>query len=140
MGPFLLGFMIAALVGITLVYNCYSKREMTEKELRQNTSSLEHNLGVLRKEFEIRIEQREADLKRAKEENKKSISTIELLQQKLTGTKEELEECKQRLEEGRFFDFDFFVSHYANLIKKRSKHEENINFFHRSRIVFNPYL
>jgi hypothetical protein len=99
MGPFLLGFMIAALVGITLVYNCYSKREMTEKKLRQNINNLEHNLSVLRKEYDIRIEQLEADLRRSKEENKKSISTIEVLQQNLTGVKADLEECKLQLED-----------------------------------------
>jgi hypothetical protein len=99
MGPFLLGFLISGLIGITLVYNCYSKREITEKKLRQNINNLEHNMEMQRQEFELRIEQAHIDLKKCKEENKKSLTTIDIMQKKMNILTEQFEECKQRLEE-----------------------------------------
>ena len=99
MGPFLLGFLIAAIVGLSLVYNCYNKREQTERKLKQNISNLEHNLRVLQKENELRIEQLTVDLKKAKDENRKSMSTIEIMQRELDTLKTQLEECQEQLED-----------------------------------------
>ena len=99
MGPFLLGFLFSGLIGITLVYNCYSKRELTEKKLRQNIGNLEHNMEMLRKENELRVEQLTVDLKKSRDQHQKSISTIDIKQREINNLKEQLEECKQRLEE-----------------------------------------
>ena len=99
MGPFLLGFLIAAVIAITLVYNCYSKREITEKKLRQNISNMEHNLNMLQKENQLRVEQLSIDLKKARDENKKSLTTIEILQRKLDVVNKDLAECKEQLED-----------------------------------------
>jgi len=99
MGPFLLGFLIAAIIGLTLVYNCYSKREIVEKKMKQNIANLEHNLRILQKENELRIEQLTVELKKAKDENRKSMTTIEVLQRDLDKERKELAECKEQLED-----------------------------------------
>ncbi len=99
MGPFLLGVLISGLIAITLVYNCYSKRELIERKLKQDINNLEHNLAVVRKESELRIEQLEAELKRARRENKKFIASIDVMQGEISSLKEQLQECQQRLEE-----------------------------------------
>jgi septin family protein len=98
-GPFLLGVLIAGLVAVTLVYNCYHKRELTERKLKQDISNLEHNLAVVRRESELRIEQLETELKRAGRENKKFIASIDVMQGEISSLREQLEECQQRLEE-----------------------------------------
>lgn len=99
MGAFLLGFLIAGLIGITLVYGCYNKREITEKRLRQNIANLDHNLAMITKESELKIDQLETDLKRCRDENRKSIQKIEILHKDLTTVRDQLDECKQKLSE-----------------------------------------
>ena len=99
MGPFLLGVLISGLIAITLVYNCFHKRELIERKLKQDINNLEHNLAVVRKESELRIQQLDAELKRTRSENKKFIASIDVMQGEISGLKEQLEEGRQRLEE-----------------------------------------
>lgn len=99
MGAFLLGFLGAGLIGVTLVYGCYNKREITEKRLRQNIANLDHNLAMIKKESELKIDQLEGDLKRCRDENRKSLSKIEIMSQDLATVRDQLEDCKQKLAE-----------------------------------------
>jgi len=99
MGPFLLGFLVAALIGVTLVYNCYSKREITEKRLRQNIGNLEHNLDVIKKESGVKIDQLTRELKKTKEDHRRALTDIDTLQKDLTSMIRELEDCRHRLGE-----------------------------------------
>ena len=100
MAGFLLGFLIAGLAGGSVVYNCYAKREITEKRLKQNVANLEHNLEMIRRESELRVEQLNKELIKAKEQNKKSYMDIDVLHKDLRSVKQQLEDCRQRLEEG----------------------------------------
>jgi hypothetical protein len=99
MAEFLLGVLISAVIGATLVYNCYNKRESTEKTLRQNVGNLEHNLAIMKKESEMLSDQLETELKRVKEENRKSLAKIELMGKDMVSLRGQLDECKQRLSE-----------------------------------------
>lgn len=99
MGSFLLGFVIATLIGVTLVYHCWSKREITEKRLRQNINTLEHNLEVIKRESEVKIDQLTRELKKTKEENRRAMSDIETFQRDLTSMIRELEDCRHKLGE-----------------------------------------
>ncbi|MGE5343088.1 MAG: hypothetical protein ACM3SY_16560 [Candidatus Omnitrophota bacterium] len=97
MAEFLLGILIAGVFGAGLVYNCYNKRESTEKKLRQNVGNLEHNMAILKKESEMKIDQLETEIKRLRDENRKHLSKIEIMAKDLGSLREQLEECKQRL-------------------------------------------
>ncbi len=99
MAGFLLGLLISGLVGGIVVYNCYSKREITEKKLRQNISNLEHNLNMIRKESEIRVDQLNKTLLKTKEQNKKAFSDIDILHKDLNSLTRQLSDCRQRLED-----------------------------------------
>ncbi len=99
MAAFLLGFLLASLIGVTFIYNCYNKREMTEKKLRQNLGNLEHNLAMIQKESELKIDQLESEGRRLRDENKKLSSKVEILQKDFMSVKDQLDECKQRLAE-----------------------------------------
>jgi len=99
MAGFLLGFLISGLVGGTLIYNCYNKRELTEKKLRQNIANLEHNLQMLKKETEVRVDVLNRELIKTKEQNKKAFSDIDVLHKDLTNLNKQLTDCRQRLEE-----------------------------------------
>ncbi len=101
-GAFIMGFLIAAIIGMLFTFNCYSKRELTERKMRQNF----HNLEVLRKEDELKIEQLKVELKRAREENRKFIGNIDFLHQELEQTRSELEECKQRVADALAMNID----------------------------------
>jgi septal ring factor EnvC (AmiA/AmiB activator) len=99
MGPFLLGFLLAGLVGVTLVYGCYNKREITERKLRQNIQNLEHNVKMITKESEIAIEQLEVELKKTKDENRKCSAKLEVVTNDFHSVREQLEACKRQLAE-----------------------------------------
>lgn len=99
MGSFLLGFVIALLGGISLWYHCWSKREITEKRLRQNIGNLEHNLELLKRESGIKIDQLTRELKKTKEENRRAMNDIDTLQRDLTSMIRELEDCRKKLQE-----------------------------------------
>jgi hypothetical protein len=99
MAGFLLGFLIAGLIGGSLVYNCYNKREITERRLKQNVTNLEHNLAMIRKESELRIEGLNKELIKTKEQSRKAYADIDLLHRDLTSLKKQLQDCQSRLEE-----------------------------------------
>ncbi len=99
MGSFLLGFVIALLGGVSLWYHCWSKREITEKRLRQNIHNLEHNLDMLKKESSIKIDQLTRELKKSKEEYRRAMNDIDTLQKDLTSMIRELEDCRRKLQE-----------------------------------------
>ncbi len=99
MAGFLLGFLISGLIGGSLVYNCYSKREITEKRLRQNLANLEHNLEMVRKESTLRLEQMSKEMVKTKEQNKKAYADIDVLHRDLASLKNQLDDCRKRLEE-----------------------------------------
>lgn len=99
MAGFLLGLLISGLAGGIVVYNCYSKREITEKKLRQNVANLEHNLNMIRKESEIRAEQLNKALLKTKEQNKKAFSDIDILHKDFSSLTKQLNDCRERLED-----------------------------------------
>jgi septal ring factor EnvC (AmiA/AmiB activator) len=99
MASFLLGFMIAGILGGTFIYSCYSKREITEKRLRQNIGNLEHNLEMIKKESELRTEQMNKELIKTKEQNKKAFADLDVLMRDVASLKKQLSDCQQRLEE-----------------------------------------
>ena len=99
MSAFLLGILIAGLVGGTIAYNCYTKREAVERSLRVNIQNLEHNITVVRKESELKLSQKENELNRAKEQNKKAMADIDMLTKDNDSLRHQLAECKKRLEE-----------------------------------------
>lgn len=99
MGAFLLGFLLAGLVGVTLVYGCYNKREITERKLRQNLQNLEHNLAMIKKESELTIDQLEGELKKTKDENRKFSAKLEVVTNDFHSVREQLEACKRQLSE-----------------------------------------
>ncbi|MCP5046302.1 MAG: hypothetical protein GY940_03965 [bacterium] len=99
MASLLLGFMIAGLIGGSVVYSCYNKREMTEKRLRQNIGNLEHNVNMIRKESELRLEQLNKELVKTKEQNKKAFADMDVLMRDVTSLKKQLFDCQSRLEE-----------------------------------------
>jgi septal ring factor EnvC (AmiA/AmiB activator) len=100
MAGFMLGFLISALVGGILIYNCYAKREITEKRLKQNVANLEHNLEMIRRESGLRVEQLNKELIKTKEHNKKAFMDIDVLHKDLRSVAKQLEDCRSRLEEG----------------------------------------
>ncbi len=99
MAGLLLGFLIAGLIGGSFIYRCYEKRESTEKKLRQNVANLEHNVEMLRKESEIRIETMNKELIKTKEQNKKAFADNDLLQRDCMSLQKQLDDCRNRLEE-----------------------------------------
>jgi hypothetical protein len=80
MAAFLMGFLIAGLIGGTLLYKCYDKREIAEKKLRQKIANLEHNLEMIRRNSELQIERlkREPHRPRSKTKKPSTISTFSL--------------------------------------------------------------
>jgi peptidoglycan hydrolase CwlO-like protein len=98
MSLFFLGFLIAGIIGGTIAYNCYTKRESTERTLRTNIHNLEYNLTMIKKESEVKVEQLNNELKKAKEENKRAISDIDMLSKDISSLKKQLAECHRRLQ------------------------------------------
>jgi uncharacterized protein YneF (UPF0154 family) len=99
MAGFLLGFLIAGLIGGTFVYNCYNKREITERRLKQNCTNLEHNLQMIRKESELRVEGLNKELIKNKEHCRKAFADIDILHRDLASLRKQLDDCQSRLEE-----------------------------------------
>ncbi len=99
MAGFLLGFLIAGLIGGSLIYNCYNKREITERRLKQNVTNLEHNLEMTRKESELRVEGLNKELIKSKEQSRKAYADIDLSHRDLNSLKKQLQDCQSRLEE-----------------------------------------
>ncbi len=95
----LLGAMIAGVICSVFIYNCYNKREVVEKRLRQNIDNLEHNLTVMRKESENRSEQLESELRKLREDYKKALNKTDILQKDLSNARDQLDECRRRLSE-----------------------------------------
>ncbi len=96
---FLLGFLIAALIGGTVAYNCYSKREIIERKLRQNIRNLEHNLAILKKESQLRVEQLDAEVQKYKEQNRKAYQDIDMQSKDINSLKRQLLDCHKKLQE-----------------------------------------
>ncbi|MCP4217399.1 MAG: hypothetical protein GY765_22340 [bacterium] len=99
MAAFFLGVLLGGLVFGTIAYNCYGKREIVERSLRGNIETLEYNIAVLRKESELKIETLEGNVIKAKEDNKKAVKDIDMLNKDITSLKKQLEQCKKELEE-----------------------------------------
>lgn len=98
MAGVLLGFLVAGIIGGFFVFECYDKREVTERKLRQNVSNLEHNLDVIRKESDTLIENLNKELIKTKEQNKKAFNDIDILQRDCMSLQKQLEDCRSRLE------------------------------------------
>lgn len=99
MSAFLLGVLIAGLVGGTIAYNCYTKREAVERSLRVNIQNLEHNMIVVKKEAEVKLSQKDLELARAREQNKKAMADIDMLTKDNDSLRNQLADCKKKLEE-----------------------------------------
>lgn len=99
MSAFLLGILIAGLIGGTIAYNCFTKREAVERSLRVNIQNLEHNISVVRKESELKVSQKDNELNRARDQNKKAMADIDMLTKDNDSLRSQLAECKKRLEE-----------------------------------------
>jgi hypothetical protein len=99
MSAFLLGILIAGLIGGTIAYNCYTKREAIERSLRVNIQNLEHNISIVKKESELKLSQKEIELNRATDQNKKAMADIDMLTKDNDSLRNQLTECKRRLDE-----------------------------------------
>lgn len=99
MQAFLLGILIAGLVGGTIAYNCYTKREAVERSLRTNIKNLEHNIVVVKKEAEVKVNQMDTELARAKNQNKKAVADIDMLTKDNDSLRNQLADCKRKMEE-----------------------------------------
>jgi hypothetical protein len=99
MTQFFLGLVISGIVGVIVAYNCYNRREIVEKRLKQNVVNLEHNLVVAKKENQLKVDQLEMELKHLKEEYKRSLGRSDILSKELETVKEQLEECRKKLAE-----------------------------------------
>lgn len=99
MTTFFLGVLLAGLVGGTFAYNCYGKREIVERSLKSSIANLEYNLDVIKQESELKVTQLTNDLKRSKEDHRKSINDIDLLNKDINSLKRQLAECKKALAE-----------------------------------------
>lgn len=99
MSSFLLGMMIAGIVGGSIAYNCYAKREVIEKTLRHSIQNLEYNITMVKKEAQLRLDQMDLELKKTKESSRKTFTDLEQLTAKYGLVKSELDECQRRLRE-----------------------------------------
>lgn len=99
MQAFLLGVLLAGLVGGTIAYNCYTKREAVERSLRTNITNLEHNIAVVKQEAEVKVNQMDTELARQKNQNKKAMADIDMLNRDNTSLRDQLADCKRKLEE-----------------------------------------
>lgn len=99
MQAFLLGVLLAGLVGGTIAYNCYTKREAVERSLRTNITNLEHNIAVVKQEAEVKVNQMDTELARQKNQNKKAMADIDMLNRDNASLREQLADCKTKLEE-----------------------------------------
>ncbi len=99
MQAFLLGILIAGLVGGTIAYNCYTKREAVERSLRVNIKNLEHNMAVIKKESEIKANQLDTEIARQKNQNKKAMADIDMLNRDNASLRDQLADCKKKIEE-----------------------------------------
>lgn len=99
MAGFFLGVLLAGLVGGTVAYNCFSKREIVERSLRTNIKNLEHNLAIVKKESQVKVEQLNIEIKKAKDNNNKAISDIDRLNKDINSLHAQLADCKKKLEE-----------------------------------------
>ncbi|MCP5103074.1 MAG: hypothetical protein GY950_06840 [bacterium] len=98
MAGFFLGVLLAGLVGGTVAYNCYTKREAVERSLRTNIKNLEHNLSIVKKETAVKVEQLNNEIKKAKDNNNKAINDIDMLNKDINSLHTQLADCKKKLE------------------------------------------
>lgn len=99
MSAFLLGLLIAGIIGGTIAYQCYSKRELVERTLRTNIKNIEYNMQMLKKETSLKIEQLSVELKKTKESNRKAFDDLERLGTEKNYLTKQLAECQRRLAE-----------------------------------------